>query len=413
MLTGIERLYAQAQREHRRALIDKRAILTVTDASVSQETERPEVIVYVDELGHTISVAEETVVIMPAASPSSSPSSRPAPSLPLVRPPPPSSASEATSSAAVPPAGQPSRKPAAAPAPPVAAPSRSPKAPKPDEPSAPATSNLQGGAHGITYSPYKANGDCKSADDVATDFGVFANNYNLVRVYGVDCNQVSTTYSAAKQHGNKLMLGMFDIDNVPASVAAMATGINNDWSMVDTVSVGNEMVNDGKASPSQMINAVKEARSALRAAGFNGPVVTVDTFNAAISNPELCDESDYCAVNVHPFFDPNTSADQAGSFVSSTIENLRSKLANSNQRIVVTETGWPWQGDANGNAVPSIENQSTAVSSIKGVCNGGTFNCIVFNAFNDLWKQANPSTFNAEQYWGLGGANSPTENSSN
>ncbi|KAJ2967709.1 hypothetical protein NUW58_g10387 [Xylaria curta] len=211
------------------------------------------------------------------------------------------------------------------------------------------------------------------------------------------------------KYGNKLFLGIFDINDVDSAVATMAASLNHNWSIVDTVSVGNELVNNGGATVGQSLAALAKARSSLRAAGYQGPVVVVDTFVAVLAHPELCDQSDYCAVNVHPFFDPNTDAPEAGKFVNSITKNIRSKLADSNKRIVVTETGWPWQGQANGIAIPGLDHQSTAISSIKGAFSSNAADVFLFTAFNDLWKKAEAGTFMAEQFWGMGGRYSPCD----
>lgn len=293
------------------------------------------------------------------------------------------------------------------PIPPVASHSTRPRPPVPSASSPPVSggSNL----HGITYSPYKGSGGCKTADDVDADFAVIAKDYGVIRLYGVDCDQVATAYAAAKKYGNKLFLGIFDVNSVEESVSTMAAGVKNDWSMVDTVSVGNELVNSGGATVSQSLGALSQARRALRAAGYQGPVVVVDTFVAMLAHPELCDQSDYCAVNVHPFFDPNTGPRQAGSFVTSTVSNIRSRLSNSSKRIVVTETGWPWQGNSNGAAVPGMDHQSVALSSIKNAYAHNASDLILFTAFNDMWKKPEVGTFMAEQYWGMGGRFSPSD----
>jgi len=80
-------------------------------------------------------------------------------------------------------------------------------------------------------------------------------------------------------------------------------------------------------------------------------------------------------------------------------------LADKNQKIVITETGWPSRGTANGAAVPSPENQATAVGSLKSAFAGNPENVILFTAFNDMWKTAAAATFNAEQFWGIMGPN--------
>ncbi|KAI4592465.1 hypothetical protein KJ359_011162 [Pestalotiopsis sp. 9143b] len=393
---ALERRTVQQRHVHRRAFIPKQGRLTVADASVATSTEQAEIVVYLDQFGNPVHTATETVVHVPSAASSPGYSSIPAPpKSPAV-----TNAGVAQTAA--------SKYPTTVVETVPAAPAAIGGGPSSSAVPAPATG---GGStlHGVTYSPYTGTGACKTASQVDADFGIFAADHGVVRLYGVDCDQVASAYAAAKKYGNKLFLGIFDIDSVDAAVATMASGINNDWSTVDTVSVGNELVNNGAKSPAQVIAAVKQARSGLRSAGYQGPVVTVDTFVAAINHPELCDESDYCAVNVHPFFDPNTGADQAGPFVTTQLGNIRSKMADSSKRIVVTETGWPWKGEANGAAVPSTDNQATAFTSIKGSFTSNPADCIFFTAFNDLWKKAAPATFMAEQYWGMGGRYSASD----
>lgn len=62
-----------------------------------------------------------------------------------------------------------------------------------------------------------------------------------------------------------------------------------------------------------------------------------------------------------------------------------------------TETGWPWKGDTNGKAVPSLANQQAALASLRKNCNDR----VEFTAFNDYWKPLTPATQNAEPYWGI------------
>ncbi|KAI1080281.1 glycoside hydrolase superfamily [Whalleya microplaca] len=406
-----------------RAFIPKRDQITITDSTYSTPTEVPEVVVYVDQFGNAVRTATETIAYVPqsvealAAPEASTP---PAPT-PESSPPPPVASAPSVEQPAAPPASsqpaEPSPEPSPSPSPqPSEAPKQSPhveSVPPTLEPSAaPKLSppvSKGGSLHGVTYSPYKGSGGCKSAEEVDADFALIAKDYGVIRLYGVDCNQVATAYAAAKKYGTKLFLGIFDISAVDAAVKTMAAGVQNDWSIVDTVSVGNELVNNGEVTVGQSLSALSQARSDLRAAGYQGPVVIVDTFVAMIAHPELCDQSDYCAANVHPFFDPNTGADKAGSFVTTTVGNIRSKLSDPSKRIVVTETGWPWQGEPNGQAIPGLDHQASALSSIKSAYTDSPGNVILFTAFNDPWKKAEAGTFMAEPFWGMGGVYSPCD----
>ncbi|KAL9043492.1 MAG: hypothetical protein Q9214_003326 [Letrouitia sp. 1 TL-2023] len=276
------------------------------------------------------------------------------------------------------------------PVPPPPKPSSSP-APGPDGPDF---------SFGVSYSPYNADNSCKSADQVAKDFSEI-NGYQVVRLYGTDCNQVANVLAATKGSSVQLFLGIFDVDKIQEECSTLSKAVNGDWSRVRAVSVGNELVNKGAADTSKVIGAIGQVRTILKGSGYNGPVVTVDTMMAMADHPELCKASDFCAINCHAFFDGNTPAEKSGTFVKDWVDKIGKATG---KRVVVTETGWPNKGDPNRMAIPSQENHQVALQSIKDeVAN----NVIFYSAFNDLWKTNSAGTFNAEQWWGLYG-NAPS-----
>ena len=277
---------------------------------------------------------------------------------------------------------------------------------------APATSKSSGSSstsessgYGFSYSPYLANNDCKTQEQVNQDFEAISGDYSLVRIYGTDCNQTATVLTAAKNHNPplKLFAGVFDLSSLSSEIQLIIAAANGDWRTFDTISIGNELVNDGTASAATVVAAIETARSLLTAAHYTGRVVTVDTLVASRSNPSLCDASDYCAVNCHPFFDGGVTAENSGSFLTTQISTLAAVLKNPNQEIVITETGWPWKGDQNGAAIPSPANQAAALSSIKGAFTSHPHAVVLFTVFNNLWKTNTAAQFSAEQYWGFSG----------
>lgn len=289
--------------------------------------------------------------------------------------------------------------PAPAPAPTSEAPApeisvlEAPAAPVPETPSAPAPAS--GSGRGITYSPYNGDGTCKSAGQISSDIEKIK-GYGSIRIYGTDCNQVPNVLSAVKANGMKLFAGIFDINQVTAEANNIISAAKGGWDAFDTISVGNELVNSGAASASAVIAALNTAKALLRAAGYSGPVVTVDTFVALIAHPELCQASDYAAANCHAFFDGGVEASGAGEFVLSQAQRV--SAACGGKHTVITETGWPSAGSSNKKAVPSPENQSAAVESLKKSFGDSI---ILFTAFDDKWKKDTAFTFNAEQHWGI------------
>lgn len=254
------------------------------------------------------------------------------------------------------------------------------------------------GLVGVSYSPYRKDGNCKTQADVNADFNRLKGKYGLIRSYGTDCGQVPIIKKAAKMIGAKVMYGVFDINQVGPETALLIKGIAGDWAHVHSVSVGNELVNSGQASTAQVQGAVAAVRKKLRAAGFKGAVVAVDTFIATKSNPVLCECSDFCAINAHAYFDPTMTAGQAGAWLQREVKAVKAALSR-NMRVVVTETGWPTKGNTNGLAVPSLANQKKAIQSIRTAFKGQLADVILFSAFDDLWK----SEVN-DHYWGIDGA---------
>ncbi|KAK6005887.1 hypothetical protein QM012_007529 [Aureobasidium pullulans] len=264
--------------------------------------------------------------------------------------------------------------------------------------------------YGIVYSPYADNGDCKSQDEVNSDFAKIMSyaqsngeSYDFVRTYGVDCNQVITVHTACEKYDLKMFAGVYNVNDDTALrgdlktlTDAVANNFGGDWSRFITISIGNEVVNSGELTPSAVGDRVSTARSVLSAAGYSGDIVAVDTLVAMVAHPELCQYSDYIAVNSHPFFDGSVLPENSGEWLLKNMQEVSSVCGG--KKTWITETGWPTQGSTNGVAVPSVQNQKSALSSMKSAV---TSNIVWFTAFNDMWKKNTAATFNAEQYWGM------------
>lgn len=248
---------------------------------------------------------------------------------------------------------------------------------------------------GLAYSPYNDDGTCKTRSQVFADINSLK-DFSVIRSYGTSCDQVHNIMDAARPLGIKVVLGIYDIFQSDAAIGVLIRSVNGNWNMVESVSIGNEHVQNGQIGASAMADKLNSARYTLRAAGFNGPVVTIDTFDAVIRNPVLCQTSDYAAVNIHPWFDWNTAAKDAGAFLANQINRVA--IACPGKNVRVTETGWPYRGDTHGKAVASRANQEIALHEMYRV----TGNLGIFlGPFDDGWKSDNGGTFGSEKFWGI------------
>jgi exo-beta-1,3-glucanase (GH17 family) len=293
-----------------------------------------------------------------------------------------------------------------APADPPAPPSAT--APAPSAAVVPVQAEYNGGLPvGITYDPFAGSQDnsrCKTDQEIADEFAKMR-DYKVVRIYGMGCNIIPLAVKNAVKNGQQLMIGAYmsnkgngeDLSQVIKTLkSALDQYADGNWGLVRLFSVENERVNDHDMAASEVVDAINRARGQLRGLGYNGPVGAVDTVPATVDNPAICKASDVVMVNCHAFFDPNTEASNAGKFVRSQLEQVKS--ACGTDRVVVTETGWPHEGSANGKAIPSVKNQRAALASIRSEFSSDVF---IFNAFDSPWKSDWASSFNAERWWGV------------
>jgi exo-beta-1,3-glucanase (GH17 family) len=248
------------------------------------------------------------------------------------------------------------------------------------------------------------NGDTLCKDDamIRDEFSRMS-EFGLVRLYGSGCDQVSRVLPNALRNGQKLMLGIYaPIEKIEDSARMFADAINRhaggEWDSIVLITMENEKINSHEMTVSQVVDLMGQTRNALARVGYHGPIGAVETVPAMIGNPQLCQSSDLALVNIHAFFDGKVLPQDAGNFVLN--EFRRVQQACPNRRVVVTESGWPYQGIPNDQAVPSRENQRIAMDSIRKVFDS---DMVLFSPFNSNWKTDEPATFGAEKYWGFGG----------
>ena len=233
----------------------------------------------------------------------------------------------------------------------------------------------------MTYHPYTSNGNCKTLSEVRTDVGTIATaGYKLVRIYGTDCNSVTNVLAAVKERGLRIFITISSLSDVDAQTAIIISATNGDWNNLDTVAVGNELVSTRVSTVSQVIAATNSVRTKLRASGYAGSVVTVDDIATIKSNPTLCTNSDYCAINIQPYY-AGIAASTTGTYIKSQVTALQS-VVGTTKSIVITEVGWPKQGAAIGSAVPSAASQKVAIAAVK---TSFTSSVIFFEAFDSFW----------------------------
>jgi exo-beta-1,3-glucanase (GH17 family) len=313
-------------------------------------------------------------------------------------PPPPASQAPAPAPALV------SEAPAPAPASPTqAAPSNAAPASlesaKPSSSGSYGSSPISGNGNkwAMTYSPYTAEGSCKEAGAVWSDVSAIKSaGFTTVRLYSTDCSGLQNVGGACKEYGLKLVLGVFiDGKGIDAARPQVTDIISwGQWQMVELIVIGNEALFNKFCDAGALAGFIAESKAKFQGAGYGGPCTTTETMNVwQQSGSALCSIIDVLGANIHPFFNPEVSPDQAGSFTAGQVE-LLSQICPGKE-VYNLESGWPHAGQANGKATPGPESQKTAIMSIMEKVGAKT---IFFSFEDDMWKQ--PGAFGVEQAWG-------------
>ncbi|KAL4803027.1 glycoside hydrolase superfamily [Aspergillus unguis] len=253
---------------------------------------------------------------------------------------------------------------------------------------------------GMTFTPYNSDGSCMAKDDVLQQVGLIKQKgFTHVRVYGTDCNTLEYVGDSCKTHGLQMILGVYIDGNGIDAARPQIKEITKwgQWDLVSLIAVGNEAVNSGICSASDLASFISEAASAFSAAGYTGEVTTAEPIDVWLNNgAALCPAVDILGANLHPFFNAEFSASEAGTLVSNQINDL-SKVC-SGKDVINLETGWPNGGDANGKAIPNPEQQKIAIKSlVEKVGKKSVF----FSYADDAWKsKSGDNSFNVETHWG-------------
>ena len=236
---------------------------------------------------------------------------------------------------------------------------------------------------------------------MATDVAAIAAlGFTTIRIYSTDCSGLANIGGAAQSHGLKLILGVFiDASGISAAQPQVTEIVSwGQWDSVEMIVVGNEALFNNYCSVSDLTDFISSSAWAFKNAGYTGPVTTTEELSTLQSEgSQLCGVIDAVAANVHAYFNAQTTADQAGTFVAAELAILEGICPG--KPVYITESGWPTAGDANGAAIPGVAEQKTALLAIQQTCGSQ----VVFFSFeDDSWKDPGPLA--VEKHWGCASA---------
>lgn len=256
---------------------------------------------------------------------------------------------------------------------------------------------LQAKVHGMSFSPYMDGQTplekSKITDEqIRTRMSIISPYTEWIRVFScTDGNELIP--KIAKELGHKTMVGGWLDDNKEMNAEEIARLIKvGKAGDADIIAVGNEVMLRGDLTEDELLGYLKQVKEAL-------PEVTigyVDAYYIFNEYPRIVEACDVILANCYPFWEKcpiDVSVDYMKHMYS------RAQEAAKGKPVVISETGWPNEGEAYGGAVPSYENAMKYFVGTYEWAKADGVEVIYFSSFDEEWKVHHEGECGA--YWGI------------
>jgi len=254
---------------------------------------------------------------------------------------------------------------------------------------------LESKIHGLSFSPYiegQGPGTLITDAQIRQRLEIIEPYVRWIRSFS--CSEGHELIPAiAREKGLKTMVGIWLDDDREHNELELANaiGIANEGH-ADILAVGNEVLLRGDLSEDELLDYMHRVKEG--APGVD--VGYVDAYFKFVDHPRITDACDVLLANCYPFWE-GCPAEHALLYMKDMYRRVEG-VANG-KRVIVSETGWPNIGSAEGAAKPSFEN---AIKYFVDTCRWAEeegIEIFYFSSFDESWKVGAEGDVGA--YWGL------------
>lgn len=257
------------------------------------------------------------------------------------------------------------------------------------------TEILQNGVHGFCFSLYEEGqkpGDIISEAQVRRRMEILKPHTKWVRSFS--CTEGNEWIpKVAKEYGIKTLVGAW-LGNDPEINEREVAGLiklANDG-LVDIAAVGNEVMYRKDLSEGELLEFIQRVKAAIP----NIPVGYVDAYYEFSHRPKITEACDVILCNCYPFWE---GCPFEHSLAHMQQMYQQAKQAGNGKKVIITETGWPSQGENTKGAIPSMQASRDYFINTQLWSANEDIPVFYFSSFDESWKVGAEGTVGA--YWGI------------
>lgn len=254
---------------------------------------------------------------------------------------------------------------------------------------------LDNGVHGFCFSLYEDGqkpGDIISEAQVRRRMEILKPHTKWVRSFS--CTEGNEWIpKVAKEMGIKTLAGAWlgnDDEINQREVAGLIQLAKEGY--VDIAAVGNEVMYRKDLTEDQLIEFIKKVKAEITSI----PVGYVDAYYEFSHRPKITELCDVILCNCYPFWE--------GCPFENSLDHMKqmyyqAKEAGKGKEVIITETGWPSQGENLKGAFPSEKSARDYFINTQLWSSNDNIPVFYFSSFDESWKVGSEGIVGA--YWGI------------
>lgn len=254
---------------------------------------------------------------------------------------------------------------------------------------------LNNGVHGFCFSLYEDGqkpGDIISEEQVRRRMEILRPHIRWVRSFS--CTEGNEWIPRiAKEMGIKTLVGAWlgnDDEINQREISGLIQLAKEGF--VDIAAVGNEVMYRKDLTEEQLIEFIKKVKAEIPGI----PVGYVDAYYEFSHRPAITELCDVILCNCYPFWE--------GCPFENSLDYMKqmyyqAKAAGNGKEVIITETGWPSQGENLKGAIPSEKSSRDYFINTQLWSSNDNIPVFYFSSFDESWKTGPEGTVGA--YWGI------------